>query len=524
MRRSADQRALPNRPLRLLGGAAVSVAITALIVTLFLSILAVAGTSSGAAADIGYLIYITTLQAGLSTVFSLIVGIALAWALNRLRFPGRGLVIGLFASAIVTPGLVLAFGLLSVWGRSGWFGGLGLPIFGLGGVVAAHIILDGAFAARILLARLDAIPDARLKTGQSLALNARTRFATIDWPALRGTLPGLAAIIFLLAFTSFPIVLLLGGGPAVQTLEVAIYGAVRLDFDLALAVKLALIQIAICSAIILATAALAPISSSLDRPATPRWRDGTAAQGLQWLVLALATIGFASPLLAVLVDGLAGLSDVLVQPQFWNAVATSLWVGAASAILALILAMVVAAARATTASRSARTLLGAPSYAYLAVPAVALSLGAFLFVRSLGIAPDLAAPVVVVTANALLSLPFAMATLAPPFDAIARSRGRLIRSLDLHGARQFFAIEWPLIARDAGLVLSLGFCFSLGDLGVIALFGTQDFVTLPLLMSRALGAYRTNDAAAIAALMLILTIAAFVALPALFERLSRARS
>ena len=50
------------------------------------------------------------------------------------------------------------------------------------------------------------------------------------------------------------------------------------------------------------------------------------------------------------------------------------------------------------------------------------------------------------------------------------------------------------------------------------------FVTLPLLMVRALGAYRTNDAATIAALMLVLTIAAFIALPALFERLSRART
>jgi len=73
-------------------------------------------------------------------------------------------------------------------------------------------------------------------------------------------------------------------------------------------------------------------------------------------------------------------------------------------------------------------------------------------------------------------------------------------------------------------VLALAFCFSLGDLGVIALFDTKDFVTLPLLMVRSLGAYRTNDAATIAALMLVLTIVAFVALPALFERLSRART
>jgi thiamine transport system permease protein len=523
--RSASS-AIPPRPLRLTGGAAIAVAVTLLVVTLFWSILAAASgqPATASTADIGYLIYITTLQATLSTILSLVAGVALAWALNRLRFPGRPLVIGLFASAIVTPGIIVAFGLLAVWGRAGWLGGLGVPIFGLGGVVAAHIILDGAFAARILLARLDAIPDARLKTGQSLALSPWTRFAVIDWPAIRGTLPGLAAIIFLLAFTSFPIVLLLGGGPSVQTLEVAIYAATRLDFDLVTAVKLALIQIALCSAIILATSALAPISTSLDRPATPRWRDAGLARALQWLVLAIALLGFVSPLIAVLLNDLTGLGEVLAKPTFWRAAVTSISVGAASSLLALILGLVIASARAATTSRLTRTAIGAPAYAYLAVPAVALALGAFLFVRNLGVAPDTAAPLVVIVANALLSLPFVMAALAPPFDAIARSRGKLIRSLGIGGARQFTAIEWPLLARDVGLVLALSFCFSLGDLGVIALFDTQDFVTLPLLMVRALGAYRTNDAGAIAALMLVLTIAAFVALPALFERLSRARA
>ncbi len=524
MPRSADS-GIPPRPLRLLGGAVLALAIALLIGILFWSILAAvsdlpAATSS---ADIGYLITITTLQATLSTIFSLIVGIALAWALNRLRFPGRTLVIGLFASAIVTPGIIIAFGLLAVWGRSGWLGGLGVPIFGLGGVVAAHVILDGAFAARILLARLDAIPEARLKTGQSLALSPSTRFVTIDWPAIRGTLPGLAAIIFLLAFTSFPIVLLLGGGPAVQTLEVAIYAAVRLDFDLVMAVKLALIQIALCSAIILASSALAPISTSLDRPTSPRWRDAGIARAIQWAVLALALFGFAAPLVAVLLNGITGLGDIIARPAFWSAALTSVAVGAGSSLLALVLGLLIAAARAATTSRITRIAIGAPAYTYLAVPAVALALGAFLFIRNLGVAPDAAAPLVVVIANALLSLPFVMAALSPPFDAIARSRGRLIRSLGLGGIRQFIDIEWPLLARDVGLVLALSFCFSLGDLGVIALFDTQGFVTLPLLMVRALGAYRTNDAASIAALMLVLTIAAFIALPALFERLSRAR-
>ena len=42
-------------------------------------------------------------------------------------------------------------------------------------------------------------------------------------------------------------------------------------------------------------------------------------------------------------------------------------------------------------------------------------------------------------------------------------------------------------------------------------------------MVRSLGSYRTNDAAAIAALMLVLTLLAFVLLPRLFSRFADAR-
>jgi len=525
---------IPNRPLRLVTGAALAASIAALVGLVLVSILRAATGAAASNVDIWHLVGMTATQAALSTILSLLVGIALAWALNRLRFPGRDLIVGLFASAIVTPGLIVAFGLLAVWGRAGWVNeaslaltghSLELPVFGLGGIVAAHVILDASFAARILLARLDAIPEARLKMGQSLGLPAFQRFAVIDWPMLGPTLPGLGAIIFLLAFTSFPIVLLLGGGPANQTLEVAIYAAVRLDFDLAGAVQLALVQIGICSAIIVTTAAFAPISAATGRSQPPRWRDTGGVRALQWVILAAGTIGFALPLLAILFDGIgSGIVELAQRPSFWRAVGTSLAIGAGSAALTLALALAIGMARAATASRAARTAIGAPAYAYLAVPAVVLSLGAFLLVRDMGILPALAAPAVVLIANALLSLPFALATLAPPLEAIATSRGKLIRSLGLGGWSQFRDVEWPLIGRDAGVVVALSFCFSLGDLGVIALFGTEDFTTLPLAMYRALGAYRSNDAATIAALMLLITVAAFVLLPKLFGRLTDARS
>lgn len=287
--------------------------------------------------------------------------------------------------------------------------------------------------------------------------------------------------------------------------------------------RLALTQIGVCSLVILLASAFTPVPSALSRSAQPRWRDSAPVRVLQWAVLALGAIGFALPLLSVLYDGLAsGLLRVLGQASFWRATVTSIIIGASSALLTLALALMLALGRSAAHRQGARVLLGIPAFAYLAVPAVVLSLGFFLLVRTMGVPVGTAAPIVVVIANSLLSLPFAIATLGPPLDAIMRTRGKLIRSLGLSGWTQFVSIEYPLLGRDIGLMLALAFCFSLGDLGVIALFGTQDFQTLPLMMYRALGSYKSNDAAAIAALLLIFTIVAFVGLPRLIERISHA--
>jgi thiamine transport system permease protein len=255
------------------------------------------------------------------------------------------------------------------------------------------------------------------------------------------------------------------------------------------------------------------------------WADSWGARAIQWTILALCLVGFALPLLAVLAGFLnGGMGALFSRPAFWRATATSLEIATGSAVLTLLLALGLGLGRAAIGRAAPRLLLLAPAYTYLAVPAMVLALGFFLLVRSLDVAPERAGPFVVILANALLSLPFAMATLGPPLDAVGRGQGRLIRSLGLGGWAQFRLVEWPLIGRDVGVALALAFCFSLGDLGVISLFGTPDFTTLPLLLVEAIGAYRTNDAGIIAALMLAVTVIAFAALPPLLERLARARA
>jgi thiamine transport system permease protein len=530
---SVDGTAPPVRPLRVLAGGAVALLIAGLIASVFAALASTGGHSAtGRPPDVIALVAMTATQAALTTVVSLAVGIALAWALNRLRFPGRDAIVALLASALVTPGLVVAFGLIAVWGRAGWINSAAqatvgtaiVPsIFGLFGIVFAHVVLDAAIAARVLVARLDAIPDTRLKMARSLGLGPGRRFAVLDLPAMVPSLPGLGALIFLLAFTSFPIVLMLGGGPANQTLEVAIYAAARLDFDLLAAVQLALVQVAICGLIAVLAARGATTVATGDMRQR-HWPEAGLTHFAAIVVLAAAMVAFGLPLLAVLVNGIGpGVRELVQRPAFWNAAGFSVLIGAVSAALALAMALAIAGARAVLPHGVAHLAIGASAYVYLAVPAVVLSLGLFIAIRNLGIEPSLLAAPVVILANALLSLPFAVATLAPPLAAIARSRGRLIRSLGLGGGQQWWLVEWPLLGRDVGIVLAISFCFSLGDLGVIALFGTDDFATLPLLMYRALGAYRSNDAAAIAAIMLVVSLLTFFLLPRLVGRLADAR-
>lgn len=523
------------RPGRRLAGASVAAAIALLIAALLIA-LWVAGqrfaTTGSNVTDIGYLLVTSAFQAGLSTLLSILAGILLAWTLDRLRFPGRGLVIGLLSTALVMPSLVIVSGLLAIWGRNGWINLLlapfgletGSSIFGLGGIVTAHVVLNGAFSARIFIDRLAAVPPEKLKLGRSLGLGPLRRFAIIDFPALAASIPGVAATIFLLCFTSFPIVLTLGGGPANQTLEVAIFEAVRLDFDLGAAVNLALIQLLVCAAIIIPASTLAPAATLFGARGRIHWPEKPWLATLQTLVLILLLAGFIAPLAAVLGEGFAAIAAVLVQPAFWHATLTSLVIGTLSALLAVALGIALGMARALQPHGTlARALLGFPVFAYLAVPAVVLSLGFFLLARLTGLPPASVAPLVLIGANALLALPFVFATLAPPLEALAQRHKRVIRSLGLTSLAQWRRIEYPLIGQPLGYALAVAFVFSLGDLGVISLFGTSEFSTLPWLMYRAFGAYRTDDAEAIAAILLLLAVSAFLLIPKLFDRLTHAR-
>jgi thiamine transport system permease protein len=103
--------------------------------------------------------------------------------------------------------------------------------------------------------------------------------------------------------------------------------------------------------------------------------------------------------------------------------------------------------------------------------------------------------------NMLMALPLAMRVLEPAFTSHFLRTGRLSASLGLQGWTRLRFADLPVLWRPLLMAFSFAMALSLGDLGAVALFGSENFVTLPWLVYSNMGSYRTNDAAGYAFLL-----------------------
>ena len=473
----------------------------------------------------------TLFQASLSTLLSVGLAIPVARALARQQhFPGRLWLIRLMAVPMGLPVLIGAMGLLGIWGRQGIVNGamqaVGLAqpvsIYGLSGILLAHVFFNLPLAVRLMLPGLERVPPEYWLMASGLGMRPGAVFRFIEWPVLRALLPGIAGLIFMLCATSFTLVLMLGGGPAATTIEVAIYQALRFDFDPGRAVALALLQVAMTGGV-LAIMALLPAPAD-PGPATGRpSRRLDARRHLARLadgaVLATVTLFIGLPLAAVVAAGAkANLARLASQPVFLQALGTSLAIALSAGLLSVVLSLAIVRARHAIASsrRSAPPLralsatLGAVSSLVLLAPPIVLATGWFMALRPFG-DPTRFAAALIVCINMLMALPFVIRVLEPAF-AIHRARtGRLAASLGLKSLGRLRYVDWPGLRKPLFTALSFAMALSLGDLGAVALFGSGNIVTLPWLVYSRLGSYRTNDADGYALLLGLLCLALTVA-------------
>ncbi|MGY5780071.1 thiamine/thiamine pyrophosphate ABC transporter permease ThiP [Rhizobium sp. LEGMi135b] len=521
---------------RAISGGAFSLAGIALFVGIAVLVLLAAGIEPGGNTTLTdpYLLRVlrfTLLQAVLSTLLSVVLAIPVARALARQpRFPGRLWLLRLMAVPMGLPVLIGALGLLGIWGRQGLLNqalavlGMSQPvsIYGLTGILLAHVFFNMPLACRLMLAGLERVPAEYWLVAGGLGMRPASVFRFIEWPVLRGLIPGIAGLIFMLCATSFTLVLILGGGPAATTLEVAIYQALRFDFDPGRAVMLSLLQIAVTLAVLGAmTLFRAPNDHGLTSGRALHRIDGKvlAARWVDTIMLLAATLFLGLPLASVVMTGLeANLFKLVAQPIFLQAAATSLAIALAAGLLAVLISFAIIRARSAISADRRKTLslrglaiaLSASASLILLVPPIVLATGWFLALRPLD-DPSRFAAILIVVINALMALPFVIRVIEPAYVVHRLRTERLAASLGLHGMVRLRLIDWPGLRKPFFTALSFAMALSLGDLGAVALFGSDSLMTMPWLVYSKLGSYRTNDADGYALILgmvcLLLTIA-----------------
>jgi len=453
----------------------------------------------------------TLLQATLSAGISVAMAVPVARALARRKFRGRGVLITLLGAPFILPVIVAVMGLLSVFGRGGiisamlgWAGLSPVHIYGLHGVVLAHVFFNLPLATRLILQGWLAIPSERFRLAAALGFQARDVGRILERPMLREVLPGAFMVVFLICLTSFAVALALGGGPRATTVELAIYQAFRFDFDLGRAALLAGVQFsmgAVAAMVMLWVAVPAVMGAGLDRIVerwdTPKaWGDGA--------LLAVMTLFLVTPILMILIDGLPNLFTL--PASVYQAAGRSLGVALASMAIGVGLALVIA----LMVVRLKRGAVLVESIGYLVLAASPLVIGAGLFIVMFRVVDPVAMALpVTALVNAVMSLPFALRALVPAVRDVEASYGRLADSLAITGWARLRLILWPRLRRPLGFSAGLAAALSMGDLGVIALFSDPEGATLPLQMYRLMSAYRMDQAAGAAVLLLGMSLMLF---------------
>ena len=486
--------------------------------------------------------WFTTWQAGLSTLLTVALGLPGAYVFARYRFPARSVLEALITVPFVLPTVVVAVAFTALLGPRGWLNltlmellGLDRPPLDLQGTLAA-ILLAHVFYNAVLVVRMVGTQWANLdpsltEAARVLGAGRLRTFREVTLPLLGPSLGAAALLTFIFCFTSFGVVLILGGGHY-ATLEVEIYYRTVYLPNLPLAAALALVQILVTFGLM---TGYTRIQAGLAVPQTLRPRRVTQRRPRagEWVLLAAALIPLLllllSPLAALVersltvgeADGLAHYRALFTNPRrsiFYvppiAAVRNSLLFALATVGLSVMLGMMVAAAIAGRDRR--RSLL-----ARLMDPLFMLPLGTSAVTLGLGYIVALdepplnlrTSPVLVVLAHTLVALPFVVRSVLPALRSIHPHLREAAAVLGAPPWRVFREIDLPIVARAVAVGAVFAFTISMGEFGATSLIARPQFPTMPIAIYRLLGqpgVTNYGQALAMSTLLMLVCTAGFL--------------
>ena len=460
-------------------------------------------------------IWFTLWQATVSTAITLAVGLPAAYALSRFAFRGRALLRALVLVPFVLPTVVVAMAF------AGWRGSLWA-------LFAAHVFFNVAVIVRVVGSFWSNVDPELEDAAEGLGAHGIRRFTAVLLPLARPSIVGAAMLVFLFTFTSFGVVLLLGG-PGRATIEVEIFRRTSQLLDLPVAAALSLVQLAFVSALLVGESLLASriplrrqlLAAGVARP--PRTRGerafvATTAVGLAALVLGpparlawRSLVGPGGLTLSRYVELGSVRKGSLLPVSPLEAVANSLRFAAGAAAIAILVGGIAAFAVAGVRRSSGLwTLVGLP----LGVSAVTVGFG---YVVAFDATPlDLrGSSWVVPLAQAVVAIPFVVRIVAPVLGSIGSELAEAAAGLGASPSRVLRDVTLPIASRALLGAAVFAFVVSLGEFGATAFLARADTPTMPIAIFRLLGqpgSASLGQAEAMSVLLMLVTAAAALAI------------
>lgn len=456
-------------------------------------------------------LWFTTWQAAVSTLLTLLIGLPLAYLFTRYQFPGKTLLRALTTIPFVLPTVVVAVAFTALLGQNGvinqwaqsWFG-LEQPPVRLQQTIWAILIAHTFYNVSIIIRSVGgfwANLNPRLEEAAAV-LGAGTwdRLRHITLPLLLPSILASSLLIFLFCFTSFGVILILGG-LRFATLEVEIYRQARTLFNLPTAAILSLIQM-ICTFSIMALYTRLQARASLpleQRPQTTTarpartWGDKfVIAVGLAFILVILLSPLFALVWRSVTLGGegftLAYYTELSVnrrQSAFFAppvvAIRNSLTFAAATVVLSLLLGII--SAYLLAQPRRWTTAILEPIF-LLPLGASAVTLG-FGYIVSMGALRT--SPILIPIAHTLIAAPFVLRTFLPALRSLDPRLRQAASTLGASPLRVWWEIDVPLLGRAVLVCAAYAFTISLGEFGATLLISRPDLPTMPVVIYNALG-------------------------------------